>query len=594
MSLALPLTGSRTAKAAVTAALALWSPLGKAAPSVSSRTAAAMDPIVPAVKAPHAPHVGGHETIRDWADAARISGQRATYRIEYDDQEIYLRGDFDISCSRVDVSINSREVGPFLADRGVLWHATPRSFSARVPWPVVGALPEEGALIPVAIRAGDERTSFSWSGFAEVPKPKRSLTLIPYALAGSVEGSKPLFDTGIDAKSRYRGLDLLASVNPDFRTIERDILSLDFSYFERLPAETRPFFLSGTPYYNAASFASQRIDTFDLGEKAYGNLDDKTRLGLFDGATFFSQNYLVGSLSHQLDPNGVLSAGFKSFHDAGLANEFISAGLNYKLGDFRLLSGLQLTRDNEVGGGDSKSAALVYGRNGFFGRLGGIETAPDFLDRLGYYTEPDIKGFDASIGKAQSFKKGELANASVNLFTSQYHYLNDDAYRQYYGGGAAVSLRTGQDLSFNFLSGTFLANKDHTEEFIASTPGRYASDRIGIDFTTGQLASSDYTSALFFASLRPTPHLRIRGSIQTLHQYEDQEQLIVHVEYDLGGGQSLGGRLWQLGHDWTGYVRYRRALARGGELEVLFGDPNTPRFERSLVLKLVLPMEIRF
>ncbi|MFX9097180.1 hypothetical protein ABTN72_19195, partial [Acinetobacter baumannii] len=63
----------------------------------------------------------------------------------------------------------------------------------------------------------------------------RSFKLLPYTYLGVDEGGKPINNFGLDLKAPLsQNLDMVATVNPDFRNVENAILSLDFSYFARL------------------------------------------------------------------------------------------------------------------------------------------------------------------------------------------------------------------------------------------------------------------------------------------------------------------------------------------------------------------------
>ncbi|HAX41407.1 MAG TPA: hypothetical protein DCY80_02475, partial [Solibacterales bacterium] len=109
-----------------------------------------------------------------------------------------------------------------------------------------------------------------WRG-VEVPESgnERTLKLLPYVYSGWSRNGH-IANGGLDLKTSLTDqIDLVGTVNPDFRNVENQILSVDFSYFERLAGEARPFFLEGTNFFgtsrDAPLFASQRIGKFDAG-----------------------------------------------------------------------------------------------------------------------------------------------------------------------------------------------------------------------------------------------------------------------------------------------------------------------------------------
>ncbi|HEY0868324.1 MAG TPA: DUF5916 domain-containing protein, partial [Fimbriimonas sp.] len=143
-----------------------------------------------------------------------------------------------------------------------------------------------------------------WAG-VELPKPvvDRSIKLLPYVYAGYDEDEKTVFNSGLDLKTQIADqATLVGTINPDFRNIENDILSLDFSRFERIADESRPFFLEGSEYLSSGIFASQRIESFDVGVNAYGKLGDRLQFGLLDTLDFGHENAFATTVSYDPSP----------------------------------------------------------------------------------------------------------------------------------------------------------------------------------------------------------------------------------------------------------------------------------------------------
>src|SRR5579883_668037 len=70
---------------------------------------------------------------------------------------------------------------------------------------------------------------------------------LPYTLASAGEGSA--VRTGLDIKAPISTtLTGVATLNPDFETIEQDIASIDFSYTPKLLTDKRPFFAEGSAF----------------------------------------------------------------------------------------------------------------------------------------------------------------------------------------------------------------------------------------------------------------------------------------------------------------------------------------------------------
>ena len=94
----------------------------------------------------------------------------------------------------------------------------------------------------------------------------------------------------------------VATMFPDFQTIEQDVTSINFSYTEKLLTDRRPFFAEGAgflPYQDL--FYSRRIGVLDGGLKVAGKQGD-TSVGLLatDTRGTNAQNAAVLDLSQDL------------------------------------------------------------------------------------------------------------------------------------------------------------------------------------------------------------------------------------------------------------------------------------------------------
>src|SRR5579871_4171901 len=189
---------------------------------------------------------------------------------------------------------------------------------ARIPWQMM-RLPRAGTrnirFNVVRFLPRDQRSyAFTYAQFghqAETPvwqsvpipgqQQARTLKLLPYIYAGYDANSGAVFNSGLDAKTELTDrITLVGTINPDFRNIENQILSLDFSRFERLVAESRPFFQEGSQFMNSAIYASQLITSVDAGLNAYGRLNDRTSFGLIDTSRFgnrVGENDFVSNVS---------------------------------------------------------------------------------------------------------------------------------------------------------------------------------------------------------------------------------------------------------------------------------------------------------
>ncbi len=137
--------------------------------------------------------------------------------------------------------------------------------------------------------------------------PPRPIFL-PYTLATAGTGNS--VREGMDIKYPLSTtLTGVATLFPDFQTIEQDVTSINFSYTEKLLTDRRPFFAEGAGFLPGNDlFYSRRIGAVDGGLKVAGKQGDTT-LGLLatDARGTNAQNATVFALSRDIglfEPRG--------------------------------------------------------------------------------------------------------------------------------------------------------------------------------------------------------------------------------------------------------------------------------------------------
>jgi hypothetical protein len=106
-----------------------------------------------------------------------------------------------------------------------------------------------------------------------LPSPPRRHTGIAYGLARIQEGAEPFRDAGLDLRYAVTsGTNLVATLNPDFATIEADQEQVNLTRFELNLREKRPFFLEGAELFQQRirTFYSRRIADIRGGAKLIG------------------------------------------------------------------------------------------------------------------------------------------------------------------------------------------------------------------------------------------------------------------------------------------------------------------------------------
>ena len=103
----------------------------------------------------------------------------------------------------------------------------------------------------------------------------KSYSFIPYVQGAFIQGEKPDYRAGFDARyNPVSNLGLEFTVNPDFATIEADVERVNLTRFELSYPEKRPFFLEGAENYSTRikQFYSRRIGEIPWGAKVNGKI----------------------------------------------------------------------------------------------------------------------------------------------------------------------------------------------------------------------------------------------------------------------------------------------------------------------------------
>ena len=139
-----------------------------------------------------------------------------------------------------------------------------------------------------------------WEGVVPPRPPAAKPSFLPYILPG-VDNGKFTFRSGIDARYPISSdLTAVATLNPDFGTIEGAVDSIAFSRAERFLPERRPFFLEGADNFDISRqwqigrfFYPRRIERFDLGTKLYGKVTPEDTIGLLHTIQFGERSDFV-------------------------------------------------------------------------------------------------------------------------------------------------------------------------------------------------------------------------------------------------------------------------------------------------------------
>jgi hypothetical protein len=432
----------------------------------------------------------------------------------------------------------------------------------------------------------------------EVPqgafKPK--LSLLPYVLPG-FNRTQPTLRSGLDARYTITPeLTTVATINPDFGTIEGAVEGIQFTRSERFVPERRPFFLEGADYFNAGEdfaignyFYSRHIENFDLGTKVYGKLSPKDSLGFLNTIDFHNRMDTVTRYRHDISPTQ--SAGF-FFTNRTAKDDNNSVGFlmhNIRWGKFGIQTQAGITNGHNAGG-DAEHLNFTYGDKNNFTSLLFLNVSPLFQDSNGLIFFNDYHGVYLFDSWSASWRKGFFRDFEVDFYPSMDWHSDGRMFRK--GGGLDLTLTTRSDwrIGLDYLYQTFDGQIDNT---FGIRLRRGVSNRFkqwGLRLFTGRQGGSPYTYIGPDFSLRVLKKLDLSygGGVQNLDGRVQQH--VITANYELSPTRSFGGRVVVQDANTNWYLSYRNSGERGMETFFIIGDPNARRFSEQVRVKFVFAL----
>ena len=441
---------------------------------------------------------------------------------------------------------------------------------------------------------GDLRGVGRWQN-VELPKIQEDviLNVLPYSYQG-IDKQGGVFNSGADLKFPLTDqMTLVGTVNPDFRNIENQILSIDFSRFERLANESRPFFQEGAQYYGSALIATQRIKAFDSGLNLYGKINSKLAMGLLNTADFGNVNSFATTLQYQAAPNTQLRFSHSNLDTPDLKNRGYLYVMSQQIGKpLNLFLRGMSTEDAARGKGEQRDLNLNYNMGELNVNGGYRQISPNFLPRLGFSPERDLKGVSGSIGWNHQVKTGLVSEFFLGSYAVKYDHFAGGNYRRGTGGDLNVTLRSGLQINGNADFNQFEGVNDHTYTLGLAKPKNDPYRNWNLAYTWGEIEGDAWRSIAVGSSYRPSNQFQLNLVSQFVHHVTDQQQIILGGSYDLGHDRAISGRLVKSDTDINAYLSLQRSGGAGIEYFLILGDPNAQKFRSSLILKATYPLQM--
>ena len=433
------------------------------------------------------------------------------------------------------------------------------------------------------------------------PRP----TFLPYTLLSGGTGNSGR--VGLDIKYPLSTtLTGVATIKPDFQTIEQDVTGINFSYTEKLLTDRRPFFAEGSgflPYRDL--FYSRRIGVLDGGLKIAGKQGD-TSLGLLatdtrgpnaENATVLNLNRDLGLFSRAtLQFVSDIVPGQPSNQVAKLEGQY-----GWRVGQDQWSLVANHTPSWQGGRrADSKdyfsfSTSAVPGHPTFSTDY--QDLGPSFVSNLGFVPDVNLKGNSVNVEQYNQFDKGRLRLYDVNVSGNTYQHHTGGFFQKDINANLYLEAQDGLSVNLNGDQSQRSDFRDHANQLqfgwgkrtlyqrgsIGDTVGRQAGQPYNfLTFTQGVLVSRPFSLQLDYSRLR-------LGSTHST-------QTILTGNYLLSAERSLGVRIVRQAGDDQGtglgtnlYFSFGQHVRSGSDLFLLFGDPNSPKTRGKITLKIIRP-----
>ncbi|MBC8229839.1 hypothetical protein H8E77_09855 [bacterium] len=461
---------------------------------------------------------------------------------------------------------------------------------------------------------------YDWTGL-RLPKIRPRPFIMGYSLAEKIpkdlDKTKKAWDfqAGLDVKCRFTS-DLIgvATVYPDFKNVEQQVESIDFSYAKIWYPDRRPFFQEGKGYMAGDSlFYSRNIGEIDAGAKFFGKAGN-FKLGVLDVLDIEEVNHLVGKFGQSFADKGGWDVDFVSRANDAQSNNHAArlSGWLAKRGEKRSYNcNFGLAKSLTEGTGGDGSIKSVYFSTEGGPRMISVSTGYEDINKEynsldGFVPEVDKVGGWAEIGYHDEFEKGLIQGWNINLNGNRYEHHDNSLFYQGISISAGTWTRgeTGCNLSLSASD-----RMSDREKFSDKTC------RLGIYWLGSDLYRSGGTSLKFgrraggnyvYTSLSQgfavtddwTSRLNVEYRYMSSQQNHSDWQVVFSTNYTITDERGLGARIVAHGENTKVNLRedinvnlmFRQAVRKGMDVFFIYGNPNAKKTEHRFALKIVLPL----
>ena len=453
---------------------------------------------------------------------------------------------------------------------------------------------------PYVPPAGNNNLTLYMDDFDGISPPffPPHLVALPYVLATG--GQSTNARVGIDLKYPFSTtMTGVATLHPDFETIEQAVNNLSFSYTEKFVPDRRPYFAEGSGFLSDSSlFYSQRIPFVDEGMKLIGK-QGPTSIAMLATASQMdgNQDAFVANVSTALGK-------YSGFGGAVLANRVegqpgnevaqVNGDYGWAKGGRRSDIYANATGSWQSNGISDRSDYIQFSSNAGQNKVGGnawfSEIGPNFVNQLGLVSETDVRGSGFDIYKNIQKDRGPVEYQYFDFSGSSNSHTTGGFFHDSMSAYSSLNLRKG----FGFQLGLDAGKRDDFHDNTLTSGFSWNQKKLfqsgGIYMQVGRRENMPYrfvdvSQGVLFSKCF-TMQLDVN---QALVGGDTTSQVVVSGTYRLRSDQTFGGRLIQQGDSLNAYLSFSRRARHGTDIFLLVGDPNSARTRGIVTLKLVRP-----
>ncbi|MBI1335112.1 MAG: hypothetical protein GC165_19790 [Armatimonadetes bacterium] len=423
------------------------------------------------------------------------------------------------------------------------------------------------------------------------PKP----TVSPYMLATTGQGTSARF--GMDVKYPLTtSITGVATVKPDFQTVEGAVQDISFSYTEKYVPDRRPFFAEGGGVIDDSFlFYSQRIADVDFGLKVAGK-NGPTTLGLLSTSSSIGdkQSANVATFDQQFGQYSGMGGTFLSSHQTGSEGEVAQVRAYYGwakgMRNVRFFSNAtQAWLGNGQHGQSLFANVNTYaGKGQLNGNLYVVKTDAGFDNPLGLVDETNTQGVGMNLNTFNVYDHGAVEKRNFYLSGSSFNHCDGSFFHRYIYAGSEFDMRNGMGYGVDLTLGSRekYADRSLSGKVLWNQKSLLSKGSLSVDF--GRRQDMPYRFTALNQGFAANKQLSFDLSFGDLRLGSDsQTQTILTGTYRIDPLQSFGGRMVSQGSKTNVYFSYGHRTRKGNDMFVLLGDPNSPTTQRSVTLKMV-------